>query len=166
MWAAVADPRVVAARTGRIGPGDAHAFDGAVAAVRAIRGHVHEHLLIERNGVVTRLDIIEGSALAGPVSLHFDLANDAHLETRIDAIRAFMAMTGAPHPRLQLARCLHALHAADARETGASLREVADLILGPGHWPGGGEHRKSCVRRMVATGERMVRAGPRAVLEC
>jgi hypothetical protein len=166
MWSAFADPRVIAARARRTGADDVHAFYGSRAAIRILRGHVCEHLLIERHGVATRLDVIEGTALAGAVSLHFDLEDDAHLETRIDAIRAFSAKSGFPRPHLQLARRLHTLQAADAHAAGASLREVADLILGPGHWPGSGEHRKSRVRRMIATGEQIVRAGPRAILSC
>ena len=63
-----------------------------------------------------------------------------------------------------MAAKLFALQAVDARSEGASLRETAASILGPGDWPGDGEHRKSLVRRMIATGERIIQAGPRAIL--
>jgi hypothetical protein len=37
-------------------------------------------------------------------------------------------------------------------------------VLGPGAWPGDGEHRKSLVRRMIAAGDQMIRAGPAGAL--
>lgn len=164
MWSAKADPRVIRARAKPIQRDFHRAFDGAVAAVRALSARGREHLIIDRNGAVIRLDVIEGTALAGPVLLHFDLADDAHLETRMIAIRSFVATSGSHRPYWQLARRIHALHASDARTAGASLKEIAELILGPGNWPGDGEYRKSLVRRMVSSGERMVRAGPCPVL--
>lgn len=163
MWSAAVDPRVIAARACRIGPDGGRSFDGAAAAVRALRGQ-HEHLLVDRDGIITRLDIVDGTALAGPVSLHFDLPDDSRLETRIGAIRAFLT-TGSSSPRnVQFARRVHALHAVDARDAGANLRDIADLVLGPGNWPGDGEHRKSLVRRMIAAGDRMIAGGVRPVL--
>lgn len=124
-----------------------------------------EHLAIDRGGVPLRLDVIEGTATAGPVFLHYDLPDDDRLEVRIAVIRAIAGIRPVPCRHPQLASRLHALQALDARAAGASLRDVANHVLGPGDWPGDGEHRKSLVRRMIAAGERMVRAGPRAVLQ-
>jgi hypothetical protein len=165
MWSAAVDPRVIVARATPAQNSGGRTFDAAIAATRILRGRHHEHLLINQHGVITRLDIIEGTVLAGPVSLRFELADDCHLEVGMGAIRAF-ASENETHPRhTQLARRLLALHAADARAAGTSLRETAERVLGPGDWPGDGEHRKSVVRRLVAAGEQMVRAGPRAILE-
>src|SRR3546814_15406012 len=101
------------------------------------------------------------TAAAGPVTLHFDLSDDHRLDTQIAAIRAlrYPAPTGGEH--VQLARRLLALQAVDARDAGASLREDAELLFGPGEWPGAGGHRKSLVRRPLDTGEGMLRPGPR-----
>lgn len=164
MWSAAVDPRVIVARAIPIKREHSRAFEGAVEAVRALRGHGREHLMIDRNGDVLRLDIIEGTALAGPVSLRFELAGDAHLESRIGAIRAFASTGGPRRLHLQLASRIRALHATDAHVAGATLREIADLILGPGDWPGTGEYRKSLVRRMIKSGDRMVQAGPLFIL--
>ncbi|WP_157220441.1 DNA -binding domain-containing protein [Flavisphingomonas formosensis] len=164
LWSAAVDPHVLPARASRTGSPGARPFDASAEVVRAVRSRGREHLLVERNGMVTRLDIIDGTSLAGPVVLHFDLADDPHLERRIAAIRSFTASTASPRLHRQLARRLHALQAVDARDLGASLREIAERVLGPGDWPGDGEHRKSHVRRMIAAGERMISAGPRAVL--
>jgi hypothetical protein len=56
------------------------------------------------------------------------------------------------------------LHAHDAREAGASLRDIAELLLGPGDWPGDGEWRKSQARRLVQAGASLIRSGPRSIL--
>ncbi|MBO9580172.1 MAG: DUF2285 domain-containing protein [Sphingobium sp.] len=164
MWSAAVDPRVIPARATPFQEDCSHVFDGALAAVRALRGDGREHLLVDWHGIFTRLDINDGTALAGPVCLHFDLPYDPHLETRIGAIRAFVVPRGSHRSHLQLARRIHALHATDAHEAGASLREIAELILGPGDWPGDGEYRKSLVRRMVSSGEQMRRDGAFAIL--
>ena len=112
-----------------------------------------------------RLDVIEGTVSAGPVSLHFDLPYDDRLEHRVAAIRALSGTKpiGCRHP--QLAARLRALQAADARAAGASLREIADGLLGIGDWPGDGEHRKSAARRLVATGEKLIQQGPLPILK-
>lgn len=163
IWSAAADPRVVAVRALPSLTCDARRFDMIREAGRLVRGRSGEHVLVDR-GALFRLDVIEGTLSAGPVSLHFDLPYDGHLQVRLAVIQAFVARAAIPRHHLQLAGRLYALHAADARSAGASLREIADLLLGAGDWPGDGEHRKSLVRRMIATGERMVRAGPRAIL--
>lgn len=166
IWSAIADPRVIAVRVGPVATPGTRVFDASDPAVRVLRGSVGEHLLVDRHGMAVRLDIIDGTVLAGPVSLHFDLPDDRHLETRLAVVRAFTTAVPLGRRHAQLANRLHALHAIDARNAGASLREIAALVLGPGDWPGDGEHRKSLVRRMIANGERMLRAGPRAVLGC
>jgi hypothetical protein len=95
--------------------------------------------------------------------LHFDIRDDDHLAAQIAALRVLDGFTGIPAHR-HLVRHLRALAAIDARSAGASLRETADLVIGPGDWPGDGEHRKSQVRRLVTAGERLVAAGPGPIL--
>ncbi|MBS0284447.1 MAG: DUF2285 domain-containing protein [Proteobacteria bacterium] len=164
IWSAAVDPCVIGTRACPAGQDDAKVFDAFGPTVRVLRGPSHEHLLIQRAGTSLRFDIIEGTVLAGPVSLHFIVPDDHCLETRITTIRTICSINRPGRQHLQLARRVHALHAKDARDAGASLREIADRVLGPGDWPGDGEHRKSLVRRMIATGEDMVQAGPFVVL--
>jgi hypothetical protein len=128
-----------------------------------VSGPDRTNLVIDRGGELMRLDFAAGSLDSGPVTLHFNLIDNGRLETQIAAIQQFRG-TVPPRRYTRLAERLIALHAADARVTGASLREIAELLLGPGEWPGDGEHRKSLVRRLIAAGERMVHAGPRHVL--
>lgn len=165
MWSAAVDPCVLTVRAIEPVGMEARLFDGFSADVRMIRGLLGEHLLIDRGGELVRLDVIEGTTAAGPVVLNFELADDDHLEALIAVIGTFRgAVMSAPrHGRL--ARRLFGLQAVDARNAGASLKETADILFGPGDWPGDGEHRKSHVRRLLDAGFRMIRAGPREILK-
>ena len=165
MWSAAVDPCVLSVRCTGIPAGSRHAFDGTAEARRVLRSDAGQHLLVERGGALVRIDIVEGSALAGPCSLTFELPVDRRLHTKVSAVRTFLAPAQV-RPSLQLARRLSALGAYDAHLAGMSLRAIADRVLGPGDWPGDGEHRKSLVRRLVAAGKKMVYAGSSAVLAC
>ena len=163
LWSAAVDPRVLFVRT--VGAGSAHDrdFPGDYAAVRSVRSSTVEHLLFDRGGAPIRVDVIETIAQVGPAVPRFELPDDCHLEARIAAIRQLRG--GRPRARHdRLARRAVALQALDLRLAHASLRQVADAVLGPGDWPGEGEHRKSLVRRMIVVADFMVRAGPGAVL--
>lgn len=164
MWSAAVDPRVLAVRAVPPSGGHARLFDGQSADVRTLRGSHCEHLVIDHGDEVIRLDVIDGTVAAGPVTLRFDLPDDDRLEMQLSALHALRAPASVLRSHEQLARRLLALQAIDARDAGASLREVADTILGPGDWPGDGEHRKSLVRRMIAAGDRIIRAGPAGLL--
>jgi hypothetical protein len=164
MWSAAIDPRVLAVRALKPADGYARWFDGKSADMRMVRGPRCEHLIVDPGGEVIRLDVIHGTVVAGPVTLRFDLPDDDRLELQLSAMRAFRGPAAVARSHVQLARRLLALEAVDARDAGASLRETADILLGPGAWPGNGEHRKSLVRRMIVAGERAVRAGPKAIL--
>ena len=164
MWSAAVDPRVLTVRAIEPMDGDTRLFDAVSADARIMRGAEREHLLINRDGELVRLDVVEGTMTAGPVVLRFDLADDDRFDLQADAIRSlrFMAAPGRRH--LRLAGRLFALQAVDARDAGASLRETADILLGPGAWPGDGEHRKSYVRRLLDAGSRMISSGHREIL--
>jgi len=166
MWSAAVDPRVLAVRA--LEPADGHArlFDGQSVDVRMVRGPRCEHLVIDDGSDAIRLDVIDGTAAAGPVTLRFDLPDDDRFDMQLSVMRALREPVPVlrSRPHVQLARRLLALQAVDARDAGASLREIAAMVLGPGAWPGDGEHRKSLVRRMIASGDRMLRAGSRAIL--
>lgn len=165
MWSAAVDPRVLAVRALEpIVTASTRIFDARAVDARMVRGPHAEHLLVERSGEVIRLDVIDGTATAGPVTLRFDLPDDDRLETQLAAIRALREPAPVARSHEKLARGLMALHTVDARDAGASLQEIALVVLGPGAWPGDGEHRKSLVRRLIAAGDRMIRAGPAGVL--
>lgn len=163
IWSAAIDPRVLRARavpaTGKASP----AFDAILLNARIARGAACEHVLLDAVGGPVRLDVIEGTMIAGPVVLRFDVICDDRLPHQLAAIQGLSQPS--PYRRHeQLARKLLSLEAFDTHAAGASLRETARLLLGPGDWPGTGDHRKSLVRRMVAAGARMIAEGPGAVL--
>ena len=155
---------MLAVRTVHPIPQRARLFDARSANARVERGPIAEHLLIDVEGELVRLDEVEGTTRKGPVALHFDLADDDRVESRIAAIRAFRATVPTRRRHARLAEKLLALQAVDARQAGASLRQIADVLLGPGDWPGDGEHRKSHVRRLLNGGSRMIESGPRGIL--
>jgi len=165
IWSAAIDPRVLAVRASDpVDAAGARLFDSLAVATRMVRGPHAEHLLIDRGGEVIRLDVIDGTVSAGPVTLRFELPDDDCVEGRIAALRALRAPTPIGRLHQRLADRLIALQAVDAHDDGASLRELADIVLGPGDWPGDGEHRKSRVRRLLVSGSRMIASGPRAIL--
>jgi hypothetical protein len=165
MWTAAIDPRVLSVRALKPADGHSRLFDGQWASVRMVRGSRYEHLVIDHDGGIIRLDVIDGTVAAGPVTLRFDLPDDDRLDLQLSAMRAFRGLAPVARSHGQLARRLLALQAIDARDAGASLRDTANILLGPGDWPGEGEHRKSYVRRLLATGSRMIAAGPGAILK-
>lgn len=164
IWSAAVDPRVLTVRAMKPFDGHTQFFDALSADARILSGPGGEHLLIDRGGEVIRLDVIDGTTAAGPVTLHFDLADDDRLDAQVAAICAFRDPVPAGRRHVRLARRLLALKAVDARDAGASLRETADILFGPGDWPGDGEHRKSYVRRLLDAGSRMIRSGPHEIL--
>jgi len=163
-WSASFDPRVLPARALPPKGAGPRLFDARSPNISSLRRPNCEHLLVDRGNEPIRLDIIEGTVTNGPVTLSFDFADDDSLDGRLAALEAFRDPRLAEHRYHWLARRLLALRAFDAREANASLREIADIVLGCGDWPGDGEHRKSLVRRLVVTGTEMVRAGARAIL--
>lgn len=168
VWSAGVDPRVLVARAQ---PGRRSGDQGLELrrhVSRIVQGSATEHVRIDHAGHVIRLDAVEGTLAAGPVSVRIELVVGPALQAQTRAALAlanFVSDALTPSlPSERHARALHGLWALDARRSGASLRDIADLILGAGDWPGDGEHRKSRARRLVATGEAMVKAGPGAAL--
>ncbi|MBU3077632.1 DNA -binding domain-containing protein [Sphingomonas quercus] len=162
MWSAAVDPRVLTASVVPVSDQESNGALALAPVVRRMRSAGIDHLLIDR-GELLRVDLVDHRSLDGPVRLHFDLPDDGWLEDRVAVIRVLRGRSrhGA---HVQFARRLLSLSAVDGRDAGASLKEIADHVLGPGDWPGDGEHRKSMIRRMIASGDRMLRAGPCDIL--
>jgi hypothetical protein len=160
--------------TARAHPGDTASaagnslFDLRSVSARMVIGRGREYLRIDHGSGVVRIDIVDGSVREGPVSLRFELGDNSALPVQLDALRQYRELSEGGRTDAQahrrLADMLLPLHAFDERARGASLRFMADALLGAGDWPGDGEHRKSRVRRLVATGEALMRAGPRTIL--
>ncbi|GFZ79670.1 DUF2285 domain-containing protein [Sphingobium fuliginis] len=112
--------------------------------------------------------MIEGTFAEGVVPFVIEMAMVPGVPVQADAALILYSVLAGPgtatvtHERL--AGGLLSLWAFDLHAAGASLRDTADLILGPGDWPGDGECRKSRIRRLVTTGRTMVAAGVGSIL--
>lgn len=163
MWTAAACPRVLRARAS--GPG---AFDAAVLDARVVAVNGIEHVAIGREDGLLRIDVVEGSVRHGPTSLIFELPHDRDFRERLAALHLFDAML--TDRRLwtardaRIRRAALALRAHDARAAGASLREIAHVLLASDDWPGAGDCVKSQARRLIAAGDRLVGNGPLALV--
>ena len=135
---------------------------------RIVTGRACERVRIDHASQVLRLDVIEGTLTDGPVHLRADLCIGEGLTAQVAAALALRdLMSGKITPNVSHDRevaALLRLWAFDASQAGVSLREIANLLLGEGDWPGDGEYRKSRARRLVAGGKEMVRLGPKIAL--
>jgi len=166
MWRADADPCVLSVTA--VAASSPDAVDLRCFDHRILAGAEGEYVRVIAGGEVFRLDVMSGSVMAGPVRLTYLLARGHRLNRQMETIRLFEHCHAGSEPRqasgARFARAAMALRAHDARAAGASLRDIAAGLLGPGEWPGPGEYRKSAARRLVAMGKKMVREGPLPVL--
>lgn len=165
VWSVEADPCVLRARIVSQQTGASLLFDARARSVRRIADAEGEHIAFDCEGDVARIDLVAGHLPTRPVLLGFEIVADARLGRQLAALRRiYLPARANPQPQ-RLRRQHLALLAADARASGASLREIADLLLGPGDWPGAGEHRKSLARRLVAAGSALCAGGPAVILQ-
>ena len=136
-------------------------------ASRQLAGNHVDHVRIDHAGHVIRLDVEDGIG-HGPFALSVELPIGIRTDAQVDATLVLQRLlsgrltSAAPHRRN--ADAMFRLWAHDLRGHGASLREIADILMGPGDWPGDGECRKSQVRRLVRDGRLMVEEGPKEIL--
>lgn len=165
VWSAVLDPCVLRAR---IASGQANAscrFDARARQARRIPGTDGEHIAFDCLGEVARIDLVGERLPTEPVLLSFEIIADERLGGQLAALQRIYVQTRTGGQANQLRRQHLSLLAADARTAGANLRDIAELVLEPGDWPGDGEHRKSLVRRLVAAGTLLCQKGPAAILQ-
>lgn len=172
IWSAAVDPRVLIVRAKilpdpPVGGPALEGFDLRHFSHDVFVGADREHIRIDFHNMVVRFDVTEGTMRAGPISLKFELPYGRQIGVQLDTLHRFAMFhrqPGAVDSHTRFANMLLALHAFDARTFGASLRDIADWLLGDGDWPGDGEHRKSRARRLVIAGEAMVVQGHRKIL--
>lgn len=145
-----------------------HPIDLVRFSTRAVTDAWGEHVRVDTCGRPVRLDAVEGTLLAGPAFLTFELGLGPRLSAQLAALGELRLLLAGRRAKTSMPQQLHrqllALAAHDARTDGVNLRMIADILLGRGDWPGDGEHRKSRVRRLITKGAAMVRAGPRAIM--
>ncbi len=114
-----------------------------------------------------RIDILDGTVLAGPVRLRFLVTDDERASVQILALQQFHALRrrgvfgrSLHPPEPHAAHWIRQLRAFDAVESGASERVVA-MTLFAGRfsdegWRTGEKGVRSAARRLIATARRMV----------
>lgn len=165
IWTAALDPCVLRAQAAR--PGSVAAplwLDTAALEGNCVVGPETTHLAFACAGEIARIDLDGAVPEAGRLLLQFEVTADGRLEHQLAGIRRMFGRGGALPDIRRLMRQHLSLLALDAHAGGASLRETADLLLGPGDWPGDGEHRKSQVRRLIEAGGRLLAGGAASVL--
>ncbi|WP_183618953.1 DNA -binding domain-containing protein [Novosphingobium fluoreni] len=164
IWSAALDPGVLRARivvdAGQI----PSSFDFQRAGLRRVASSVGEHIAFDRAGEVVRIDVIDGAVSPDRANLCFEIIADHRLERQIRALQSLFSPFVRQSPNGWFKRQHLALLANDLSQAGASLREAADVLLGPGEWPGDGEHRKSQVRRLVKRGLQLCHSTPGGIL--
>ena len=139
MWRADVDPRVlsVSVEAG----GTSRAVDIERFAPRILSDAVGQHVRLVVHGEVFRLDVVAGSISSGPVCLTYLLARDQRMGAQMDCIlRLERKLAGRSCTAIaktsRIGRATLALRARDARMAGASLRDMAIELLGPGEGSG------------------------------
>lgn len=96
-----------------------------------------EQLLLRQDWRTLRLDIREGTLLAGPVRMHYILGGYHHLDRRLLTLRRLSALRRLgrlpnnlfpPHPKQR--RWSMILRTIDAMAAGASQRDIATMLFG------------------------------------
>ena len=169
VWSAGVDPRVIPVELlPDCGGSSRWRLDIRRHSTRVVSGVAGHHIRIDEAGHVIRLDIVDDVIAGRSMALRVVLNVGPNLPLQAEAAHTLHRLvSGALQPNIfheRQARALLGLWAVDARRAGASLRDIANLLLGPGDWPGDGEYRKSRARRLVATGDAMVSGGPGAIL--
>jgi hypothetical protein len=145
---------------------DVMCLDVRRSLLRRLTGESLDHVILRRGALRLRLDVVGGLPPSESAAFGVLFRAGPHLAAQLDAVRLLRDSSGGRAAGLPAAlqEDLLALWAFDSRVAGISLRSMADNLLGPGYWPGDGEHRKSRVRRLLAKGEALVRAGPGPIL--
>lgn len=164
LWSAAVDPCVLRARVTSDCSPSHRLIDFSAPNVRVLCEGLVQHIAIDHPCRTIRIDLLDAPMLRAPIAIKFEIADDDRLHRQIEAVRLFRSEPREAKEQSAHLRQYLRLEAIDARREGRSLREIADLVLGPGEWPGHGEYRKSHVRRLIAKGEAMIAGGPEAIL--
>ena len=134
-----------------------------------------EHVVLTDGLHRLRLDVRGGTLTSLPVRLRFGFEGLRSIDAPLLTLRRLVAFDrrGAMPLGLygrdrRVGRWISALRADDAQRSGASQRDVAQLLFGAGRvredWPGPSDYLRSQVRRLLRFGERMREGGWRNLL--
>jgi hypothetical protein len=127
--------------------------------VRSCAGH--EQLLLSDGFQQLRFDVVQGSLLAGPVALHFNLSNGPTLSAELNTLRRWQLFrngwdfTSIAKQEKRAAIWVRQLRAYDGAMAGATMRDIALTLFPALATPITIQDRNSAIRSMV---RRLLRA--------
>lgn len=177
LWRWQADGAVAVLSAQPASAGDPAAMDlvrcGAPALV-ARTADGEQHVLISDGLRRLRLAVVEGDVLAGPVVFRFHLPALGGGQGALDNLRRLMALRdtgglggGRDRPLAKASRWLQVLRVHDARQAGATHRDIALFLFGETRvcedWSAGSDYMRMRVQRLVRAAEQTVAGGYRAL---
>lgn len=173
LWRWQADPSTPVLSLSTAAPSDPDALDlkaldVASLVVRTEEGH--QHVVVSDGVRRLRFAVVEGDVLAGPAACRFILPAHAVGGGALDSLRLLIALSDTgrlpstpyrPPPKAD--RWPQILRAHDAREQGASQRDIAMLLFGEARvnedWSGASDYMRMCVQRLIPAAEDLVAGG-------
>lgn len=151
---------------------DLAGFDLPILVARTADGD--QHVLISDGLRRLRLAVVEGDVLAGPAVFRFHLPALGGGQGALDNLRRLMTLrdTGrlggtGDRPLSKASRWLQILRVHDARQAGATHRDIALSLFGETRvredWGAGSDYMRMRVQRLVRAAEQTVAGGYRAL---
>lgn len=177
-WRAALDPAVLLAIARPPAGCSADLFDLrnlSCACTVLLRPGYREEFLIGHGLNAVRISLEEGSLLAGPVRLTFELSSPTGVDIKLAALRRLLALQtharwpGLPTDRRSvLIRRSLILRTLDALAIDCSHRAVARELFGQerveADWERGSDYLRSSVRRLIASARHLAEGGYRSLL--
>jgi hypothetical protein len=150
---------------------DLKRLDLPVIVVRSEDGD--QHVWIADGPRRQRFAVVEGDALAGPVRCQVHLPSAGPGEAALEGARRLIGLRDTGRlppirlrPMARPERWMQSLRAHDARQAGASQREIALCLFGAARvredWSGGSDYMRMRVQRLVRGAQSLVAGGYRA----
>jgi hypothetical protein len=141
---------------------DLRRFRDSATIVRSCAGD--EQLLLSDGFQQLRFDVVQGSLLAGPVALHFNLTDGPTLSAQLDTLRLWQRFrkdwdfTSIAKPEKRAPTWVRQLRAFDGAMAGATMREIAQTLFPALATPVALQDRNNSIRSMVRRLLRSARA--------
>jgi hypothetical protein len=178
LWLDAVDPSVLTIEALPAMPGrDAIDFNRlGVELIALSNADGGEHLLVRDGNGRLRIDVVAGTALAGPIVPRVTLDGLEALGPKTLALRRLRGLSKSGRLPASLferepraARWSTMLQVFDGLEAGASQRDIAVALFGhervASDWRGASDHLRTAVRRLIAGTRRMVDHGYRSLLQ-
>lgn len=172
VWSATVDPSVVTCTAEPVAPDHADAFcidRLTIPTTTILKASGLEHLSISDGLKRIRLDVVSGTLLEGPVRLQYSIAGFHEAEVRLLTLQRLLALNRLGrfarglHPReTKVERWAMMLRAHDLNTQGASQREIAGELFGPGvsaEWRTRSDFLRLRIQRLLRDAGTMIDGG-------